>query len=67
MTTIIVVLGIVASLKELFPDVGEEGVAVMEELRGLLRRLSAWRMGKERWRGSAVHHLKRRRVERRVI
>jgi exosome complex RNA-binding protein Rrp42 (RNase PH superfamily) len=30
MTTIVVVLGIVASLKEPFPDVGEEGVAVME-------------------------------------
>jgi hypothetical protein len=30
MTTIIVVLGIVASLKELFPDVGDEGVAVPE-------------------------------------
>jgi hypothetical protein len=30
MTTIVVVLGIVASLKESFPDVGEEGVAVTE-------------------------------------
>jgi exosome complex RNA-binding protein Rrp42 (RNase PH superfamily) len=30
MTTIVIVLGIVASLKEPFPDVGEEGVAVTE-------------------------------------
>jgi exosome complex RNA-binding protein Rrp42 (RNase PH superfamily) len=30
MTTIVVVLGIVASLKEPFPDVGDEGVAVPE-------------------------------------
>jgi exosome complex RNA-binding protein Rrp42 (RNase PH superfamily) len=30
MTTIVVVLGIVASLKEPFPNVGDEGVAVPE-------------------------------------
>jgi hypothetical protein len=30
MTMIVVVLGIVASLKESFPDVGDEGVAVPE-------------------------------------
>jgi exosome complex RNA-binding protein Rrp42 (RNase PH superfamily) len=30
MATIVVVLGIVASLKEPFPDAGEEGVAIME-------------------------------------
>jgi hypothetical protein len=30
MTTIVVVLGIVASLKEPFPGVGDEGVAVSE-------------------------------------
>jgi exosome complex RNA-binding protein Rrp42 (RNase PH superfamily) len=30
MTTIVVMLGVVASLKEPFHDVGEEGVAVTE-------------------------------------
>jgi exosome complex RNA-binding protein Rrp42 (RNase PH superfamily) len=30
MTTIVVVFGIVASLKEPFPDVSDEGVAVTE-------------------------------------